>query len=188
MNSCRPSGLRLVSAPINSRLNVVVQSPIQFRFGRNGCWLSRGSQLPQALPSLKLFFAVLPLNDRRRAAHSFFEIGRVSSFCLSLARLRLLILLLMSGNVHPNPDPVIPCSVCAGNVSWRGRSVQCCTCSNDSTSSTHCSLSLDSELLAALTPGAAPCFFWRSHTYQHCNFLLGLLQLVYFHCSIWLPL
>ena len=32
-----------------------------------------------------------------------------------------------------------------------------------------------------------PCFFWRSHTYQHCDFLLGLLQLVYLHCSIWPP-
>ena len=31
------------------------------------------------------------------------------------------------------------------------------------------------------------CFFWRSHTYQHCDFLLGLLQLVYLHCSIWPP-
>ena len=36
----------------------------------------------------------------------------------------------MSGNVHPNPCPVFPCSVCAGNVTWRGRSVQCCTCTN----------------------------------------------------------
>ena len=36
----------------------------------------------------------------------------------------------MSGNVHTNPCPVFPCSVCAGNVTWRGRSVQCCTCSN----------------------------------------------------------
>ena len=30
-----------------------------------------------------------------------------------------------------------------------------------------------------------PCFFWRSHIYQHCGFLLGLLQLIYLHCSIW---
>ena len=30
-----------------------------------------------------------------------------------------------------------------------------------------------------------PCFFWRSQTYQHCGFLLGLLQLVYLYCSIW---
>ena len=36
----------------------------------------------------------------------------------------------MSDNVHPNPCPVFPCSVCAGNVTWRGRSVQCGTCSN----------------------------------------------------------
>ena len=35
----------------------------------------------------------------------------------------------MSGNVHPNPGPIFPCSVCAGNVIWRGKSVQCCACS-----------------------------------------------------------
>ena len=29
--------------------------------------------------------------------------------------------------------------------------------------------------------------FSRFHTYQHCAFLLGLLQLVYLHCSIWPP-
>ena len=28
-------------------------------------------------------------------------------------------------------------------------------------------------------------FFWRSYTYQHCDFLLELLQRVYLHCSIW---
>ena len=36
----------------------------------------------------------------------------------------------MGGNVHSNPCPVFPCSVCAGNVTWWGKSVQCCTCSN----------------------------------------------------------
>ena len=35
----------------------------------------------------------------------------------------------MSGNLHPNPGPIFPCSVCVGNVTWRGKSVQCCTCS-----------------------------------------------------------
>ena len=35
----------------------------------------------------------------------------------------------MSGNVHPNPGLIFPCSVCTGNVTWRGKSVQCCTCS-----------------------------------------------------------
>ena len=78
---------------------------------------------------------MLPLNDRRKAARSFFKIGRLFSLflfsCPSLALLRLLILLLflMSGNVHPNPGPIFPCSVCAGNVTWRDKSVQCCACS-----------------------------------------------------------
>ena len=125
-NLCKP-------APINSRLNVVVWSPTSFGLGRNGCWPSRGSQLPRALPFI--FSLCCPLNDRRRAAHSFFKIARLFSLflfsCPSIARLRLLILLLllMSGNVHPNPGPIFPCSVCAGNVTWRVKSVQCCTCS-----------------------------------------------------------
>ena len=109
---------------------MVVRSPTPFGLGRNGCWPSRGSQLPQALPFI--FSLCCPLNDRRRAAHSIFKIGCLFShflfFCPSLALLRLL-LLLMSGNVHPNPGPIFPCSACAGNVTWRGKSVQCCTCS-----------------------------------------------------------
>ena len=108
-------GRQIGSAPINSRLNVVVRSPAPFGLGRNGCWPSRGSQLPRALPFI--FSLCCPLNDRRRAAHSFFKIGRLFSLflfsCPSLAFLRLLILLvlLMSGNVHPNPGPIFPCSV-----------------------------------------------------------------------------
>ena len=75
------------------------------------------------------------MNDRRRAAHSFFKICRLFSLflfsCPSLARLHLLIhlLLLMSGNLHPNPGPIFPCYVCARNVTWRGKSVQWCACS-----------------------------------------------------------
>ena len=110
------------TALINSRLNVVVRSPAPFGLGRNGCWPSRESQLPRALPFI--FSLCCLLNDRRRAALSIFRIGRL----FSLALLRLL-LLLMSGNVHPNPGPIFPCSVCAGNVTWRGKSVQCCACS-----------------------------------------------------------
>ena len=111
----------------------MVRSPAPFGLGRNGCWPPRGSQLPRAL-SIH-FFAMLPLNDRRRTTHSIFKIGRLFSLfllsCPTLALLRLLILLLllMSGNVYPNPGPIFPCSVCAGNVTWRGKSVQCCTCS-----------------------------------------------------------
>ena len=112
---------------------MVVRSPAPFGLGRNGCWPSRGSQFPRALPFI--FSLCCPLNDRRRAAHSFFKIGRLLSLflfpCPSLALLCLLILLLllMSGNVHPNPGPIFPCSVCTGNVTWRGKSVQCCACS-----------------------------------------------------------
>ena len=119
----------MLSAPINSRLNVVVRFPALFGLGRNGCWPSRGSQLPLTLPFI--FLLCCPLNDGRRAARSFFKIGRLFSLflfsCPSLALLCLLILLLllMSGNVHPNPGPIFPCSVCAGNVTWRA----CCACS-----------------------------------------------------------
>ena len=111
----------------------MVRSPTPFGLGRNGCWPSRGSQLPRALPYI--FSLCCPLNDRRRAAHSIYKIGRLFSLfplsCPTLALLRLLILLLllMSGNVHPNPGPIFPCSVCAENVTWRGKSVLCCTCS-----------------------------------------------------------
>ena len=112
---------------------MVVRSPTPFGLGRNGCWPSRGFRLPQALPFI--FVLCFPLNNRSRAANSLFKIGRLFSLflfsCPSLALLRLLILLLllMSGNVHPNPGPIFPCSVCAGNVAWWGKSVQCCTCS-----------------------------------------------------------
>ena len=102
-------------------------------------WVEMAVGLPEG-PSYPghspfIFSLCCPLNDRRRAAHSIFKIGRLFSLflfsCLTLALLRLLILLLllMSGNVHPNPGPIFPCSVCAGNVTWRGKSVQCCACS-----------------------------------------------------------
>ena len=112
----------------------MVRSPTPFGLGQNGCWPSRGSQLPRALSFI--FSLRCPLNDRRRAAHSIYKIGCLflpflfSCPTLALLRLLILLLLLMSGNVHPNPGPIFPCSVCAGNVTWRGKTVQCCTCSN----------------------------------------------------------
>ena len=113
---------------------MVVRSPTPFGLGRNGCWPSRGSQLPRALRFI--FLLCCSLNDCRRAAHSIYKIGCLFSLflfsCPTLVLLRLLILLLflMSGNVHPNPSPIFPCSVGAGNVKWGGgKSVQCCTCS-----------------------------------------------------------
>ena len=81
-----------------------------------------GPSYPGHTPSFYRYAA--PLNDCRRAAHSFFKIGRLFSLslfsCHSLARLGLFIslLLLMSGNVYLNPGPIFPCSVCAGIVTW----------------------------------------------------------------------
>ena len=79
------------TAPINNRLNVVMRSPTTFGLGRNGCWSSRRSQLPRALSFI--FSLCCPLNECRKAAHSFFKIGRLFSLflfsCSSLAGLRL---------------------------------------------------------------------------------------------------
>ena len=93
--------------------------------------LPMGPSYPRHSPHINHFFTMQPLNDCRRVACSLFKIGLSSLFfCLSLAHLVILLLLLMSGNVDPNPCPVFPCSVCTGNVTWQGRSVQCCKCSN----------------------------------------------------------
>ena len=142
---------------------------------------------PGTFLTQSIFSPCSPLNDCRRVAGSLFKIGLSSLFsCLSLARLLILFLLLMSSDVHPSPCSVFPCLVCAGNVTWRGRSVRCCTCSNW----VHLKCTLLSfskfRILGSSHFWIFPsCFFWRSHTYQHCGFLLGLLQLVYLHCSIW---
>ena len=115
-----------MTAPINSSLNVVMRSPTPFGLGRNSCCFPRVPVAPGTSFIQTIFLPCCPLNDRRRAARSFFEIGPLFSlFYLSFARF---FLLLMSGNVHPNPSPVFPCSVCAENVTRRRRSMQCCTC------------------------------------------------------------
>ena len=97
-------------------------------------WLLAFPRVPVTLGTpltQNIFSPCSPLNNRRRVARSLFKIGLSSPYsCLSLDCLLILLLLLMSGNLHPNPCPVFPCLVCAGNVTWRGRSVQCCTCSN----------------------------------------------------------
>ena len=131
-----------------------------------------------------IFSLCSPLNDCRRVARSLFKIGLSSGLSfLSLVRY-LILLLLMSGNVHPNPCPVFPCSVCAGNVTWQGRSGQYCTCSNwVHLKCLLLSFSRFRSLGSSHSWSFPPCFFWRSHTYQHCAFLLGLL--LYLHCSIW---
>ena len=108
-----------------------MRSPTRLGWVKIDVGLPEGPSYPGHSPHTNHFFVVQPLNNRRRVARSFFKIGQSSLFsCLSLARLFILLLLLISGNIHPNPCSVFPCSVCAGNVTWRDRSVQCCTCSN----------------------------------------------------------
>ena len=127
--------------------------------------LFEGPSYPGHSPHTNHFSPCSPLNDRRRVARSLFKIGLSSLFsCLSLARLLILLLLLMSGNVYPNSCPVFPCSVCAGNVTWRGRSVQCCICSN--WVHLKCSLlsfsrfrTLGSSNSRSFPPCCAPAFF-----------------------------
>ena len=86
----------------------------------------------------------------------------------------------MSCNVYPNPGPLFPCAVCAWNVTWRGKSVYCCTCSK--WVHLRCSrLSPNSELLAALTSGAVPCSVSAcnpvtSTVAPHCNTVTSSLD------------
>ena len=171
------------TAPINSRLNVVVRYPTPFGLSRNGWWPSRGSVAPGTPLIQTIFLPSCPVNDRKRAVHSLLEIGRLFSlFYLSLARL-LILLLLIGGNANPNPGPVFSCLVCAENVTQRRRSVQCCTRSK--WIHFRCSLlsfSRFNTLGSSHAWSCPPGFIWRFHTYQHCDFLFGFLQLVYLHC------
>ena len=41
----------------------------------------------------------------------------------------IFMLLLISDDIHPNPGPIDPCSVCSRRVTWGNRSVQCTNCS-----------------------------------------------------------
>ena len=61
----------------------------------------------QGILSIQTIFSpCYPLNDCRRALRSLFEIGRL--FSLSFAHLLILLLLLMSGNIHSNLGPSFP--------------------------------------------------------------------------------
>ena len=64
--------LRFCKKPANSRLNVVVRSLTPFGLVRNGCWPSRGSQMPRALPS-NHFFAVLPPERPQKSSTQLFK-------------------------------------------------------------------------------------------------------------------
>ena len=135
------------SAPTTSHLNVVVQSPSLHWGGLK--WLVNSPRVSSSaiLPWTTLFLVFYPccrmrghiwiafLNpiERTPISSTFFWTTLLSlSFhpkpflYLSHSPLILiLMLLLISGDIHPNPSPIDPCSVCSRRVTWGNRSVQC---------------------------------------------------------------
>ena len=91
--------------------------------------LPKGSRYPGHSLSFFRFAAPWTTAEGQHTASSKSVACFLFIFSPALLRLLILLLLLMSGNVHPNPAPIFPCSVCAENVTWHGKSVQCCTCS-----------------------------------------------------------
>ena len=75
--------------------------------------------------------------DRPPISSTFFRTTLLSSsfhpkplHYLSHSPLILVFMLLfISGDIHPNPGPIDPCSVCSRRVTWGNRSVQCTNCS-----------------------------------------------------------
>ena len=116
-SKCKSAKIAL-SAPINSRLKVVVRSPTPFEV-EMAVGLPEVPSYPKHFPQTNHFLPCCPLNDRRRAARSFSGIDRPFSLfsCLFLTRLLILLLLLMSGKVHPFP---VQCALETrpGRIGW----------------------------------------------------------------------
>ena len=136
------------TAPATSHLNVVVQSPSLHWEGRNGLSIPRRSH-PRAILSwtiLLVFYPCCPMRghiwtaflnpiDRPPIPSTFFPTTFLCLFfhpkpLLNLSHSPLiLMLLLISSDIHPNPGPIDPCSVCSHRVTWGNRSVRCTNCS-----------------------------------------------------------
>ena len=69
----------------------------------------------------------------------------------------ILMLLLISGDIHPNPGSIDPCSACSRRVTWGNRSVQCTNCSLWYTSSALVFLLLAFVKFSRDTLGLAQC-------------------------------
>ena len=116
--------------------------------GRNGLSIPRGFHPRAFLPwtTLLIFYPRCPMRghiwtallnpiDRTPISSTFFLTTSSNPFFhpklllyLSHSPLSLiLMLLLISGDIHPNPGPIDPCSVCSRRVTWGKRSVQCPT-------------------------------------------------------------
>ena len=96
--------------PIDSNLNVVVRSVTPLGWSKS-LIASLMAQTLRDLPEPNIFLQGCPLNNRKRAARTLSKIGGMYFLllfsCLFLPRLLILfLLLLMGGNVHPNPCPM----------------------------------------------------------------------------------
>ena len=137
--------------------------------------LPEGSSYPGDSPS---FFRYAALWTTAVGQHTASSKSVACFLCFSSPAL-LRLLLLMSGNVHPNLGPIFPCSVCTGNVTWWGKSVQCCACSKwVHLRCSQLSLSIFRALGSSHSWSCLPL-------QQHCDSFPGLLRHVYLHCAIW---
>ena len=81
-----------------------------------GVGFLEGASYPNNTSHTNHFFSVLPPERLQKSSpQSFWNWPLVFSY-FSLGRFLILLFLLMSDNVHPNPGPVFACSMCAGNV------------------------------------------------------------------------
>ena len=118
--------------------------------GRNGLSIPRGSHPRAILPwtTLLIFYPCCPMRGHMWTALlnpidrpptpsilSRTSLPRPSFHPKSLhysshsPLILISILLLISGDIHPNPGPIDPCSVCSRRVTWGNRSIQCTGCS-----------------------------------------------------------
>ena len=118
--------------------------------GRNGLLIPRGSHPRAILPwtTLLIFYPCCPMRGHMwTALLNPIDLPPTPSILsrTSLPRpsfhskplhysshsplILISMLLLISGDIHPNPGPIDPCSVCSRRVTWGNRSIQCTGCS-----------------------------------------------------------
>ena len=139
-----------LTAPTTSHFNVVCSSLPCTGEGRNGLSIPRASH-HRAAPLWTIFSLIFypccPLRGHRWTAFLIPNDCPLSSFTflktflssfsnpnppfyLFYPPLLLIRMLhLISGDIHPNPGPIDPCSVCSRRVTWGNKSVQCVNCS-----------------------------------------------------------
>ena len=93
-------------------------------------WLLAFPRVPGTTGTPLHFFAVLPPGRPRGGGGQLSASSGSAAYFLfffspALLGLLILLLLLMGGGIHPSPGPIFPCSVCAGDVAWRGRAGRC---------------------------------------------------------------